>query len=64
MKSIVTGLIAIIVFVLRVIIALCIFIIDHLFGMIAGAFLGLFKGLSGLFGMGLRSFAVSLVKKT
>ena len=50
-------------FILKSILALCIFVMDHLLGIIAGVFLGLGKGLSGLFGMGLRSFAVSLFRK-
>jgi len=40
-------------------------IIDNLLiGAIGGFFLGLWKGGSGLFGMGMRSFALSLASKT
>ena len=49
--------------IVKSILALCIFLLDHLIGAIAGIFVGLAKGLSGLFGMGLRSFAVSLLGK-
>lgn len=49
---------------LKIILAICIFCIDHVIGILAGAVLGLGKGLSGLFNMGLRSFAVGLLKKT
>lgn len=49
--------------IVKYVLALCIFLVDHIFGGIAGVFLGLAKGLSGLFGMGLRSFAVTLLGK-
>ena len=49
--------------IIKFLIAILIFAIDHIAGFFAGAALGLCKGLSGLFGMGLRSFGVSLLKK-
>ncbi len=52
------------VLIIKYLFAIIIFIIDHVAGFFAGAVLGLGKGLSGLFGMGLRSFGVSLLKKT
>ncbi len=50
--------------IIKYLLAIIIFILDHIAGLFAGAVLGLGKGLSGLFGMGLRSFGVSLLKKT
>lgn len=47
----------------KIILAIVNFIVDPLVRIVAGAFLGLGKGLSGLFGMGLRSFAVKLIRK-
>lgn len=49
--------------IIKSVLALCIFAVDHLLGAIAGIFVGSVKGLSGLFGMGLRSFAVGLLGK-
>ena len=47
----------------KFLLAILVFIVDHIAGFFAGAALGVGKGLSGLFGMGLRSFGVSLLKK-
>lgn len=58
-----TKILKIPVFIIKVLFALLIFMVDHIAGFFAGAALGLAKGLSGLFGMGLRSFGVSLLKK-
>ena len=50
-------------FLIKIIFALIIFIADHILGIIIGAFMGLFKGTSGILNIGIRSFAISLLKK-
>ena len=51
-----------VLFLLKVVMVLVIFTIDHLLGAVAGVFVGLFKGLSGLFGLGIRGFARGILK--
>jgi len=61
----VRGISKFIIMLAKLVGALIILTVDHIIlGMIGGAATGLVKGGSGLFGMGMRSFALSLASKT
>lgn len=52
-------------FIFRGLTIIVIFAVDHIIiGLFGGAFMGLYKGGSGLFGMGLRSTALKFAAKT
>lgn len=58
------GIFKLIWWIMKIIFMIIILICDHILGIFAGAFMGAGKGLSGLFGMGMRSFALGLASKT
>lgn len=65
MGVLIKGIVKLIAFVIKAIFAIIfIVILDHIIlGFIGGALVGLFKGGSGLFNMGLRSWGVGLLGK-
>ena len=63
--SILKGIVLLVWIIIKVILfILFIVVLDHIIcGLLGGAVMGLFKGGSGLFNMGLRSFALGLFAK-